>query len=812
MNAPTAVGSPHDAKVALVVGERIGDRYDIRGYLGEGGMGAVYRAYDAVLGEEVALKVVRGEFADQAALRDEVRIAQQVTHHNVCRTYDLEDIGGRHFIKMEYIQGETLTARIANVGRLPIATAVAIAREVAEGLAAAHSRGIAHRDLKPGNVMLCGDRVVLMDFGLARKVAEILDERAGTPAYMSPEQLAGSDVDERTDLFALGCLVYEMLVGERAFAQRGTFTELAAQRAEQRAPNARSKRRDTPRWLARAVRELLSPDPSERPKGKVRLVRGGSGRARVVLPVAAVALVGATALWLTRPSPPWQPAISSLHTYVGNADVPAISPDGTTIAYAGDPTAKGRWAVFTRPLSGGAPRQISAPDRTCENPRWTRDGSAILMRCLVDGERRIVSQPLVGASADLGPGEYVDSCGDAILLVRGSRLVRRASAGREVELARVTGRILVAVCDHSGEQVAFIQAAHAIRFAGGDLYLLDRQGHVRKLDTGVDSLAFTPGGRSIVFARTALEASQLFEIVLDTGREYGLTPDERTARAPDVSPDGETLLFHRDVTSQFLSELGPIGLVPRTFQTSTLDYLAPTRRGDVVLAERDGPDGTSIIALAVSDGTVRRLVSGQVPFLARDDSRVFFRANDDPGRLQAIPIAGGPVTVIGKLDGSITGGVDASDGQHVTLEHAGTCEGWLIPSHGRAPVSEGVSGLVVPAPGGGWRAVRTCDDGSSYAIRFVAPGQPLSVAAFERTSIQGRSAWIDDHHFAYCDREACRVVDVVDQVDRDPRVHGFGIDDEYAVAPEAMRWFTTQETAQVTLHKITNFDSRPWKP
>jgi hypothetical protein len=345
-----------------------------------------------------------------------------------------------------------------------------------------------------------------------------------------------------------------------------------------------------------------------------------------------------------------------------------------------------------------------------------------------------------------------------------------------------------------------------------DLYVVDRSGPPRRLARSVDGLAFMPGGASIVVARTTGETSQLFEVRVDSGREHSLIPDERHASAPSVSPDGRTLMFHRDVTSQFLSELGPSGSQPRTFQTASLDYLAPTRRGDVVVAQSEDHAGSSIIAVAVSDGAVRRLASGQVPFLTRDESRVLFRANDDPGELRATPIAGGPVTVIARLDGKITDGVDAIDGQHVGLMRAGTCEAWLIPRDGGPPVAEGASGIVIPASSGGWRAVRTCStDGPRYTIRFVAPGQPLSVVAFERETMLGRSAWIDDRRFGYCDHEGCRVVDV-DQVDREPLVHRFGIDDAYAIAPGAIRWFTAREAAQVTLHQVSNFDDRPWKP
>src|SRR5262245_47564237 len=184
-------------------GDRIGARYRVSGFLGRGGMGAVYLAHDELLGDEVALKLV-GEAltADHLdRLRGEVLLAQKVTHPAVCRTYDLEEIDHRWLIKMEYVDGESLATRL-RAGPLPIAEVIRIAREIAGGLASAHRRQVIHRDLKPHNVMLerGTNRVVLMDFGVARRIdaAGALEEIAGTPGYMAPESANRGRVDART--------------------------------------------------------------------------------------------------------------------------------------------------------------------------------------------------------------------------------------------------------------------------------------------------------------------------------------------------------------------------------------------------------------------------------------------------------------------------------------------------------------------------------------------------------------------------------------------------------------------------------------
>jgi serine/threonine protein kinase len=169
---------------SVAPGSRLGGRYTVDRLVGKGGMGAVYLAIDDVLGKEVALKLVaESTTANLGRLRDEVLRAQEVTHRNVCRTYDLEEADGHWLVKMEYIDGQTLAEKVAGAGRLSVAEARAIASQIAHGLAAAHERGVVHRDLKPQNIIVekGSKRVVLMDFGLAR-----LSELAGQPPRVSP--------------------------------------------------------------------------------------------------------------------------------------------------------------------------------------------------------------------------------------------------------------------------------------------------------------------------------------------------------------------------------------------------------------------------------------------------------------------------------------------------------------------------------------------------------------------------------------------------------------------------------------------------
>jgi serine/threonine-protein kinase len=207
-------------------GRLVAGRYRIIALLGKGGMGEVYRADDLTLGQTVAMKFLPDEAASNEGLldrfRNEVRIARRVSHPNVCRVYDVGDVEGQTFFTMEYVDGEDLSSLLRRIGRLPGDKAVEIGRQLCAGLAAAHAKGVLHRDLKPANIMLDGrGQVVITDFGLAGIAEDIrgAEIRSGTPAYMSPEQIAGTEVTMRSDIYALGLVLYEVFTGRRAFAE-----------------------------------------------------------------------------------------------------------------------------------------------------------------------------------------------------------------------------------------------------------------------------------------------------------------------------------------------------------------------------------------------------------------------------------------------------------------------------------------------------------------------------------------------------------------------------------------------------------------
>ena len=355
----TAAGSAATASSPgglLEAGSAFGSRYHIIRALGVGGMGAVYQAWDAVLGVAVAIKVIRPDvMADPQAAADverrfkrELLLARQVTHKNVVRIHDLGEIDGIKYITMTYVDGDDLASLLKREGRLSVPAVMRIARDIVPGLAEAHKAGVVHRDLKPANIMIAktGDALI-MDFGVARSAgapasaiaaaslssgpgyaaavadATVYGAVIGTVEYMAPEQARGQHVDQRADIYALGLMLYDMLVGRAQRAQRAANpgAELQA-RMNQPPPPAKSVVPEIPEALDQLISRCLAPDPADRYQTTAdlaadldRLDDNGAPipglrrfTPRMIAAAAAlvVTLVGGT-WWLTRTAPQEKP-------------------------------------------------------------------------------------------------------------------------------------------------------------------------------------------------------------------------------------------------------------------------------------------------------------------------------------------------------------------------------------------------------------------------------------------------------------------------------------------------------------------------
>ena len=251
-------------------GRLVAGRYRIIALLGKGGMGEVYRADDLTLGQAVALKFLPDEATRDEGLlerfRNEVRVARRVSHPNVCRVYDVGDVEGQVFFTMEYVDGEDLASLLRRIGRLPQDKALEIARQLCAGLAAAHTKGVLHRDLKPANIMLDGrGQVVITDFGLAGLADDIrgAEIRSGTPAYMAPEQIAGKEVTTRSDVYALGLVLYEVFTGKRAFTEASK--DLLHKHTDRTPSRPSSVVKDLDPIIEKVILRCLESEPLSRP-------------------------------------------------------------------------------------------------------------------------------------------------------------------------------------------------------------------------------------------------------------------------------------------------------------------------------------------------------------------------------------------------------------------------------------------------------------------------------------------------------------------------------------------------------------------
>jgi serine/threonine-protein kinase len=262
------------------------------GLLGKGGMGEVYRADDLKLGQPVALKFLPRDVERDPERLDrflnEVRLSLRVTHPNVCRVFDIGQVDDRHFLSMEFVDGEDLASLLRRIGRLPEDKAVEVARQLCAGLAAAHEEGVLHRDLKPANVMIDGrGRAKITDFGLAGATAGIAgrEARVGTPQYMAPEQFDGRELTVQTDLYSLGLVLYELFTGKRAFDGTDVLDLALKRSSTPTSPGVHVSGLNP--VVERAIMRCVQPDPADRPSSAASLAASLPGGDPLAMAIAA---------------------------------------------------------------------------------------------------------------------------------------------------------------------------------------------------------------------------------------------------------------------------------------------------------------------------------------------------------------------------------------------------------------------------------------------------------------------------------------------------------------------------------------------
>src|SRR5262245_12860352 len=519
--------------MALTSGTKLGP-YEIVAPLGAGGMGEVYRAHDTKLGREVALKLLQPLFkadADRVArFEREARLLASLNHPHIGAIYGFEDAGEVPSLVLELVEGDTLEDRVRR-GPLPLAEALSIAQQIADALDAAHGSGIVHRDLKPSNIKITPEGVVkVLDFGLAKAHAgedssldlsrspTMMGTNAGvilgTVAYMSPEQTRGKALDKRTDIWAFGCVLYEMLTSCPAF--RGeTLSDTIVTILEREADWTRLPV-GTPSAARRLMQRCLEKDPRRRlrdigdarhwlqdastSEAAVAGTASASPQRGLAWPLGGIALASASfAGWLFWAAPtdaPRSVQLQRLTDFVGMEDSPAISPDGRTVAFVA--RAGGKRQIWLRLLAGGTPRQITDDNVDHEQPRWTPDSSALIyyVPSATPGEQGTIWE-IAALGGEPRRVATALSGGDV------------SHDGRRIALFRFEDtRIALVVATRDGsspDQVRPVPPGHVYeypRWSPDDRWIAYQQDNIR-FDERVLVVPTAPGGEAREIARSA---------------------------------------------------------------------------------------------------------------------------------------------------------------------------------------------------------------------------------------------------------------------------------------------------------------------
>jgi eukaryotic-like serine/threonine-protein kinase len=547
------------------------DRYEIEGEIGQGGFAIVYLARDRRHDRRVALKVFSAEpTSETGELRflQEIRLLARLQHPNILPLLDSGRVERLLYFLMPYVSGETLRARMNREGQLPIQAAIRISSEVGDALAYAHGQGVIHRDIKPENILISGGHAVVADFGIARAidvggVQQLTRTGAGspgTPAYMSPEQLLGGrEVDGRTDIYSLGCVLYEMLTGNPPYAGKDGFTR----RFSEPSPRPSVIRKDLPRWLDAVVEKMLSRDPDDRYGAAEDFARALSV-ATTVDPVtgmtsrqevrsrlertlvfgagAAVLLVGSliASRYLGGNRPEFE--ISSIRQVTNDQGVeitPALSPDGKLLAYAGgDPSST---AIFIRPIDGGEAIRLTRG----RAPQWSPDGTRIA---------------------------YVDSTGSLATVSPRDRSPRRL-------VSRFQYRLFSPVWSHDGKALVYTEN-DAVWIADADgsaarKILTMKEPHSISWSPDDSRLVMVDGNRPFIFHSDQfanISPSTLWIAGRDGKRATAITDQVHHNLSPVWTTDGEGILYVsnfqgvRDLYYQRVSDTKPDG-PPRRLTT-----------------------------------------------------------------------------------------------------------------------------------------------------------------------------------------------------------------------------------------------------
>ncbi len=798
----------------------LGRRYSVRRLLGRGGMGEVYEAYDHALRKPVAIKYLREDLRDpelEESLRAEVALAQRVTHRNVCRTYDMEALGGDVAIKMEYVDGVTLGQRVGLRGPLSVAATVRPAREVTAGLEAAHAAGIVHCDLKPSNIVVEARtrRVVLMDFGVARAAGPLgcRSVGGGTPGYAAPEQCRGEPVDGRADLYALGCVLHFALVGAPP---------------EPDATSVRDRRRDVPPWLDRMIRRLLERDPDkrfQRADAVADVLRRARRRAR--LPAVVFAATGAVALgvaaWSSLGRGPvrqrWTPAIEEVSSTAGGTGTPAVSPDGERIAWASDRDGTDR--IYVQSRDGSLPRPVGPGMHV----RWARDGTHLLSITI---EWELVRFPVDGGEPEHLAYDVIgfDDCGDVIAMVQGRRdcqsclavatLARDGTVRRSRELPPAA-RARDVSCAPEGDAFAFSMAIDSAvspelepewdlwraPLDGGQLVRLTNDGKRNRYP------AYSPDGSWLYFSSARAGLPTVWAMPARGGKPVRITPGPGPERVGGITADGKNLVYATDTrVAQFVA-YSIDGKHRRRIDLpfDGIDDYTPTRDGkEIVLI--GGRGGQLVVAvLDLASGRVDELVElahGGSAAPTLDGSAVVV---GDGSTLSIVSRADGARRHLADMRGPIRRvEVDASGARVWTHEDGGPQVTEVSLTDGAMTRLDTGNRTLSQAPEGNWRLL-VQPYGPKAEDGLYAPGAPLDGPPTRSLRPHSAVTWQQDGSaLLYWDGREIVRHQVVDGVET--TLFSANDVDDLEVSPDGKTVYVSQPVRRTRRFAVTNLDAR----
>jgi len=571
-----AGGAFKEQAASFAPGQLAGGRFRILRFLGSGGMGQVYEAEDILLDEHIALKALRPEIASDPAnltrFRHEIQLARRITHTNVCRIFDLEmhEENGMPvaFLTMELLNGETLATRLAQSGALAEDQALRLARQMAEGLAAAHQCGVVHRDFKSGNVMLVAGRdgaarAVITDFGLACDPEVHAGTRTlsgsgnliGTLDYMAPEQLEHGRTSFRSDVYSLGLVLFEMVTGKLPFVA-DTPIGSALRRMRDAPPSPRTLRPElSPVWDS-VIARCLETDPEKRfadgpevaaalgPGSSPAVVRRPPRRTLWAAATVVTVLVLASVLWILRIFTPTAPTVFTpvpLTSFPGLEFHPALSPNGELVAFAWDGEKQDNVDIYVKQIASQALHRVTTNPAVDFSPAWSPDGQRLAFRrVLPEGVSQvIITSYLGGPERKLAEWRYPQA--------------RMASGGgRSFPTSPQAYRELC----WSPDGKWLVAAGKNAPGAPEGLFAVSTDtGETRQLTSppvGYDGdfdPALSPDGRMLAFARTPVGLlSEIYIMPVSpdlaaAGAAHQITFDDQVSASPAWTADGRAIIY-----------------------------------------------------------------------------------------------------------------------------------------------------------------------------------------------------------------------------------------------------------------------------